>query len=253
MNSFLIALSVGVLAFIAGVVGLNFQRLLPDHHTSDRSRDMIAAISGLVGLLLALVLGTLIGASYTFYATQKSEIETLDARALQFDAALAAYGPEAQPGRDGLRMAIQQGYDMFWGSGQADPKAQNVATALTGLKRMDRFLLSLTPKTDAQRQLLATASINASWIEQTRLLMSLQLAAPTSWPLMTIVISWSLLLFCGYGLLSRLNETVIATLALGAFAVASAMFLIIELNQPYTGFFRMSPAALVQTLDAMKE
>ncbi|HYA72508.1 MAG TPA: hypothetical protein VEF36_05075, partial [Roseiarcus sp.] len=251
MDSLEIAFLVGVLAFVSGLIGLKLQLLLPDHHTSDRSRDMIAAISGLLGLLLALVLGTLIGASYSFYATQKAELETLDARALQYDSALAAYGPEAQPGRDGLKKAIQQGYDMFWGAGQSDPKAQSVAVALAGLKKMDHFLLSLTPTTDAQKQLLTTASVNASWIEQTRLLMSLQLAAPIPWPLIIIVVSWSLLLFCGYGLLSRLNATVVATLALGSFAVASAIFLIIELNQPYTGLFRISPAVIMQTLDAL--
>jgi hypothetical protein len=118
---------------------------------------------------------------------------------------------------------------------------------------MDQFLLSLKPTTDAQKQLLTTASINASWIEQTRLLMSLQLVAPISWPLMIIVVSWSLLLFCGYGLLSRANATVLATLALGSFAVASAIFLILELNQPYTGLFRISPAVIMQTLEAMSE
>jgi hypothetical protein len=253
MDSLQFPLFVGALAFVAGGIGLYLQHLLPDHHTSDRSRDMIGAISGLLGLLLALVLGTLIGASYSFYATQKAELETLEARALQLDSALEAYGPEASPGRFGVRAAIQNGYDMFWGSGQADPKAQSVGTALAGLKKMDQFLLSLSPKTDAQKQLLSTASINFALIEQTRLLMSLQLTAPIAWPLINIVISWSLLLFCGYGLLSRINPTVIAFLALGAFAVASAIFLIIELNQPYTGFFRLSPAPILQTLEALKQ
>ncbi|MGO9769118.1 MAG: hypothetical protein ACLPSW_06105 [Roseiarcus sp.] len=253
MDSLEIATLVGVLALASGLIGLKLQGLLPDQHTSDRSRDMIAAVTGLLGLLLALVLGTLIGSSYGFYSTQKSELETLDARALQFDSALAAYGPEARPGRDGLRKAMQQGYDMFWGAGQYDPKAQSVATAMVGLKKMDQFLLSLKPATDAQKQLLATASMNASAIEQTRLLMSLQLVAPISWPLMIVVVSWALLLFCGHGLLSRANATVVATLALGGFAVASAIFLILELNQPYTGLFRISPAVLMQTLEAMQE
>jgi hypothetical protein len=124
---------------------------------------------------------------------------------------------------------------------------------MVGLKKMDQFLLSLKPATDAQKQLLATASMNASAIEQTRLLMSLQLVAPISWPLMIVVVSWALLLFCGHGLLSRANATVVATLALGGFAVASAIFLILELNQPYTGLFRISPAVLMQTLEAMQE
>ena len=42
-----------------------------------------------------------------------------------------------------------------------------------------------------------------------------------------------------------------AALAFAAFAVASAIFLILELSQPYTGVFRTSPAALVQTIEAI--
>ena len=58
--------------------------------------------------------------------------------------------------------------------------------------------------------------------------------------MVTIVVCWSLLLFCGYGLVSPVNATVIATLALGSLAVASAIFLIVELSQPYSGLFRIS-------------
>ena len=80
---------VAIFAFAAGVFGLFLQTLLPEPHTSDRSRDMIGAIVGLVSLLLALVLGTLIGSAYSFYATQKSEMETMAARSLELDLALA--------------------------------------------------------------------------------------------------------------------------------------------------------------------
>ena len=52
------------------------QKLLPETQSVERARDMIGAIVGLVSLLLALVLGTLIGAAYAFYATQRSEMET---------------------------------------------------------------------------------------------------------------------------------------------------------------------------------
>jgi len=48
-------------------------------------------------------------------------------------------------------------------------------------------------------------------------------------------VCWSLLLFCGYGLVSPVNATVVVSLALGAIAVASAILLIIELSQPYAG------------------
>ena len=85
MNSLTFALLVAILAFGAGLVGLRLHILLPDRHAPDRARDMIGAMTGLLGLLLALVLGTLIGASYTLYATQKAELETLAARTLQLE------------------------------------------------------------------------------------------------------------------------------------------------------------------------
>src|SRR5271168_3230101 len=118
------------------------------------------------------------------------------------------------------------------------------------MKKLDRFLLTLTPQTDAQKQVLATASA-AGMIQQTRLLMMLQLAGGISWPMVAIVVCWSLLLFCGYGMVSPVNGTVVATLALGAIAVASAIFLILELSQPYSGLFRLSPAGVIETIQAL--
>ena len=73
-----LCISVAVLAFLFGVGGLYLQKLLPEPHSVDLSRDMIGAIVGLVSLLLALVFGTLIGSAYSFYATQR--IGTGDAR-----------------------------------------------------------------------------------------------------------------------------------------------------------------------------
>jgi hypothetical protein len=251
MNSFVFSAGVAVLAFAAGMFGLHLHRRLPEKHAADRAREMIGAMSGLLGLLLALVLGTLIGSSYTLYATQKAELETLAARTLQLDEALEAYGPEAQPGRDGLHKAIKQSYDKIWGRATADTADLNVKSVMAGSKMLDQFLLSLAPKTDAQKQLLATASLASGQIAQTRILMDLQLAGGISLPMIAIVVCWSLVLFCLYGLVSPVNATVLTTLALGAIAVASAIFLIIELSTPYSGLFRISPAGIIQTLDAL--
>jgi hypothetical protein len=202
VNELVFAVTVAILAFGAGMVGLRLTDWLPERHAPERAREMIAAMSGLLGLLLALVLGTLVGASYTIFATQKAELETLAARTLQLDAALEAYGPEAKPARDGLRAAIKASYDKVWGGGTLGTEDLTVRSVLEGMKKLDQFLLSLSPKTDAQKQVLATASAAAGMIQQTRLLMLLQLAGGISWPMVAIVVCWSLLLFCGYGMVS---------------------------------------------------
>ncbi len=86
MPAIAIAAFIGAATLAGGLAGLFLQSFLPEKHTTDRSRDMLAAIVGLISLLLALVLGTLIGSAYSFYSTQKSEMETLAARSLQTSA-----------------------------------------------------------------------------------------------------------------------------------------------------------------------
>jgi hypothetical protein len=251
VTTIFISIAVGVLTFGLGVFGLYLQRLLPESHMSSGSKEMIGAIMGLVTLLLALVLGTLVGSAYGFFAIQKSNVETLGARSIQLDMALVQYGPEAQPLRDGLRGALKKSYHTVWGGGDTDPKELEVESYLPMFNRMNEGVASLSPKTPGQTQLIGTIGATVGIIEQTRFLMSLQLASPVSWPLLIIVVSWAMLLFCGFGVLSRLNATSVVALGFGSFAVASAVFLILELNEPFTGLFRIPGASVEQTIRAM--
>jgi hypothetical protein len=254
MTTVWISVFVAILVFVCGIAGLYLQRLLPEPHSVERSRDMIGAVVGLITLLLALVLGTIVGSAYGFYSTQKAELENLSTRALQLDLALAEYGPETKPYRAKMKEGIARARQMFWGAGNfadSDPDALKVSAALPTLQATDEFLASLNPQTPMQRQAVAAAEIDASWIQNLRISMSLQLASPVSWPLLVIVVAWSSILFCGFGLLSRTTATTVAAVALGAFSVASAVFLILELSEPYTGLFRLPAAALEQTIDAL--
>jgi hypothetical protein len=251
MTSVLISIAVAVLTFAGGIVGLYLQRLLPEQHSVEKAREMIGSVIGFVTLLLALVLGTIIGSAYFFSATQQSELQTLAAHYLQLDQELAKYGPDTKPVRDRMKAAMIENYDLFWQGGEADSEKLKVGAAMAGLQPMDDYLESLDPKTPAQTKAASSAGGHFGQIKQPRLMMSLQLAHPYPKSLLITVVVWALFLFCGFGLLSHMNATTMAALAFGAFAVASAVFLILELSQPYTGLFRISPAALVETIEAI--
>ncbi len=64
MASLVISVAGGVLTFGLGLLGLYLKRLVPERHMSAGSRDMIGAVIGLLSLLLALVLGTLVGCEF---------------------------------------------------------------------------------------------------------------------------------------------------------------------------------------------
>jgi hypothetical protein len=251
MGNAYVAVAVGALTFGVGVLGLYLQKLLPEQHKSSGSRDMIGAVMGLLSLLLALVLGTLVGSAFTFFASQKADVESLCARSLELDLAFRQYGPETEPLRQALRGSMQEALDAIKGDSEAYRRHFEVGGYVSKFEKWNDTLASLTPNSPIQTQLISSMGASSHSFQQTRLLMSLELASSISWPLITIVVSWAMFLFFGFGVLSRLNATSLGALAFGAFAVASAIFLILELNQPFSGFFRIPAASIEETMKAL--
>ncbi len=246
----LISIVIFILTFAAGYAGMLVKGRLAAEHLSPETRGVVGQVAGLLTLLLALVLGTLIGVSYAYFSTQKTELETFSAQVLRLDQALAEYGPDTKPLRDKIKAGIEKGYEAFWGGGGADPEALSVAAPLANAQSVSDFLATLKPATDAQKQALATATTYNGMVEQSRLLMSLQVASLPVSPLMiAILVFWTVALFFAIGLFAEANSLVIAALAFGAASIAFAIFLILELGLPYTGLLKVSPAALQQAIE----
>jgi hypothetical protein len=249
MSILLICALIFALFMVAGYAGLALQTRLTPAHKTGETKGVVGQVSGLVSLLLALVLGTLIGVSWGYFSGQRTNLENFSAQILRLDQALSQYGPEAKPLRDKLKEGIQKGYDTFWGGGEVDQSSLSVAGPLANAQGISDFLATLKPATDAQKAALATAQQYASMVEQSRLLISLQVASgPVSWVLIAILVFWTAALFFGIGLYADSNALVVAALTFGALSIAFAIFLILELGMPYTGLFRVSPAALEQTI-----
>lgn len=237
---------------VAGYAGLSLQKILTDKHKTGETKGVIGQVSGLVSLLLALVLGTLIGVSWGYFSAQRTNLENFSAQILRLDQALAQFGPETQPMRDGLKAGIEKAYGAIWGGGTVDPALLTVQAPLANAQAVTNYLGSLQPKTEAQKAALATANLYASMVEQSRLLISLQVAsAPVSWVLIAILVFWTAALFFAIGLYADSNAVVLVAITFGALSIGFAIFLILELGMPYTGLFKVSPAALEQTIEFM--
>ena len=233
MFSLAVTAGAAALMIASGVLGLVLQRLLPERYTSDSSRDMIGGVVGLITLLLALVLGLLIWTA-TASSTRKRPSCSFSAKALELDLEFAQYGPDAKHGRELLRTDLVWAHEQFWG----DEDTANAAYAAS-YANMDTMSNFLGDAASDDRGAEAIARRGA-WritdsIGETRLLMSLQLIDAISWPLMITVTAWSCLLFCGFwAALARQRDDPRRPRLRRAFAVASAIFLILELSQPYT-------------------
>ena len=135
---------------------------------------------------------------------------------------------------------------------ESQSAAHHFAAAIDTLRHKEVYLASLDPSTDAQKQALATAMQTIESIGQARLQMSFALYNPV-YPLLFVVIAWVTGLFCGFGLMSRGNPMTVIVLAFGALAVGSAVYLILDLSTPYSGYFVASPAPLEQVWSYMSQ
>lgn len=247
------SLTIGLVIFAFGAIGLLLQRILPERFTTGAPKDLIGAMAGLLTLLAALVLGLLIWTAYGVYSSQNVAIQTLAAKVLQLDLALTDYGPAAEAGRTHLRQDLARTVAQVWGEnhGDEDFVARNFSQALDSLRHKTSYLQSLTPETDEQKQALASATQTVNSIAQSRLQIAFGLSSPVSYPLIYVVTGWIAGLFCAYGLMSRASPMAFVIFALGSLAIASAVYVIMDLSSPYSGLFRASPAPLERVLSAM--
>jgi hypothetical protein len=187
------------------------------------------------------------------YSGQNAQIQALASKVMQLDFALADYGPEANAARAQLRDALAKTIDQIWGASESDTNfvADNFASALQNMRARDKVLAGLHPSTEEQKQAIAAATSASDALAQARMQMSFALSAPVSYPLLLTVVGWVMCLFCGFGMTSRGTVTSVIALAVGSIAVASAVLLILDLSDPYSGVFRASPAPLEQALAVM--
>jgi hypothetical protein len=216
---------------------------LPEDHLDTESRDVMKLVMGIIATMSALVLGLLIASAKGEYDAQKNDMRQLSANIVQLDRLLASYGPEAREARAELRTNLIAVHRRIWPESETQSADLDPAASRGQANEFYETVQNLSPNTDSQHRVQEAALQLTSSIFQTRMLMFEQLGGAVSWPLLAVLISWVTMLFLGFGMFARPHATMVVTLVIGAFSVASAVFLIIELSQPYQGFMRIPDTA----------
>jgi hypothetical protein len=248
MSSFAIGLIVVACLSAGAITGFLIRLALPGHHLSTESKDTIKLGTGLIGTMAALVLGLLVGSTKGSYDTQKAELTQMSAKMILLDRALAHFGPEAKETREQLKVAAERMLGVFWRDGNEPSSAASPSAAK---ERLYDLILSLAPKTDAERSIQSQALSMAVDIGQTRWLLQQQSGSSVSTVFLVILIFWLSVTFISFGLFAPANATVIFTFVLCAFSVAAAVFLILELDHPFSGMIQIPKETLRSALEQL--
>lgn len=248
MNAFVIGLISAGSIFTGALIGMALARRLPGHHLNKEMQDLVKVSAGTIATLTALVLGLLVSSAKSSFDTISNGIVQGSAKFILLDRTLARYGPETKPVREELKRVLAAGIEMVWPTEKTGVSALTAFERANGIELVQDKLRELTPQSEAQRQALAQAQQIANDLGQTRWMLIEQAQNQLPIALLLILVFWLVLLFLSFGLFAPRNLMALTVLFVGACAIAAAIFLVLELNQPLDGLIKVSSAPLHNAL-----
>ena len=240
-----------IFACIAGgtLLGMILRAFLPEKHLSAESKDVIKLGMGLIGTMTALVLGLLIASAKSSFDTQRNGLAQLAGNVIFLDRALAHYGPEAKDAREMLKASVADMLQRTWPEENGQVGRTVAKTGTEGrYEELYEKIQELAPQNDAQRTFQAQAMKTAMDLGQARWLLFAQKGRSIPTPFLVVMVCWLALLLGSFSLFAPRNVTVVVTLLICALAVSSAIFLILELDQPFGGIIQISSAPVREAL-----
>ena len=249
------ALAIGGIVFAcvfgSALLGMYLGRILPKHHLNAESKDIIKVAMAMVATLAALVIGLLIASAKSSFDGKDGELRAAAAHVVLLDRTLAEYGPETEEARKLLRRIVALRFHQIWpqeSTARVEPSALNSGV---GIEEIQRKLLALSPQNDAQRWLKATALQLTVDIVEARWLVVEQTGSSIQWPFLAILVFWLAMILASFGLFAPANSSAIFALFACSLSVAAAVYLIVEMDQPYGGFIQLSSAPIRTVLDQL--
>jgi ABC-type protease/lipase transport system fused ATPase/permease subunit len=148
-----------------------------------------------------------------------------------------------------FRRVVSAMADRIWReNGSASRKVAQFEASAAALSLFDE-ILKLSPQNETQRSLQARAIDTLQDLGKMRLLLFAEaagMAIPV--PFLVILIFWLAIIFASFSLFADSNATTVVVLCIFALSASAAIYLILELSQPFTGLMMISSEPLRNAL-----
>lgn len=253
MSQFWNATLLLVVLLAASGLAVFLRRFLPEHHRSLEALRLVQLVVTLLVTLAALVLGLLTTSVKTSFDTVANDFRALGVSIIQLDRSLREYGPEADAPRAMLRNYTAAAVASTW---TAEPKpagdyypkqlemfagSEFESTTLSDmLNHIESAIRGLLPQDALHRRLAADCLNRFDRLEQRRWKLLEEAHGSISRPFYLVLMFWLVIVFASFGLSAPRSALSYITIALGALSIASVIFVILDLDTPFSGIFMVS-------------
>ena len=125
--------------------------------------------------------------------------------------------------------------DRIWREAQSETLQAAPFKAASQGEAFYRGVQTLKPTNEVQSDLKTRIVQVTTDLAQARFLLFSHLGSAIQVPFLAVLLFWMTIMFAGFALLAPANTTTLAALVVCALSVSGAVFLILELDRPFSG------------------
>ena len=238
----------------SSALGLIVQPYLSEHHRSRETMELIRLVVAMLVTFTALVLGMLTTSVKSSFDKADSGMKGFAAELIQLDESLRQYGGEAASAREQLRNYTAAVIASIWFEEVTPPSnyypkglphGMSESLALGDkLNQVGLMIRQLEPQYAMRRQLVADCIQRFNRVTERRWQLIEDAGGVISVPFASVVILWLAIVFASFGLNAPRNALVCVTISIAAVSIASVIYLILDLDSPFTGVIAVSSHAM---------
>jgi hypothetical protein len=241
------ALLVFALLLMATGVGVWVRPLLPEEHKAHETVQLIQLVIGMLVTFAALVLGLMTASAKSSFDTASNDLRTYAADLIEFDTTLRDFGSDTDEARRLLRQYTAAAIASTWPqetppSGdypknlgpQDSQRLENVRLG-DMLTDVGRQLRQLRTRDSLEQRALEDALTQYRRVVDARWKLIEEAHSSISQPFFKTLTFWLGVIFLSFGLIAPRNALALVTISLGAVSIASAIYVIVDLDTPFSG------------------
>jgi hypothetical protein len=244
-----------LLLLLVGSAGLGMvvKSRLPERHQSRETIELVGFVITLLVTFAALVMSLLIYSVKGAFDQGNTDMAAIAGHVVQLDQCLRNYGPETANARIDLRRYTEGVIASTWPGearlrGEAHPATAPPVTPGgmesrklgSMLNQIGLSVRHLTPANDLQRGMAASCLDDYRNLEAARWVVIEEARSTISVPFYLVLVFWLVVIFACFGLNAPRNAFVFIIMALCAVSIASAVFVILDMDTPFTGYLKIS-------------
>lgn len=250
MESIWIAVAVFICLLAAALLMMHLYPKLSARHRDDETNTVVRLVANIFVVMTSLVFGLLINSAKNTYEGVDANYHAYATSLIIFDRTLKTYGADALGTREHLLVYLKHAIDTPYTGDQALQHQKSAAVqyldsiggALAAISPPDRF--HETMLSDLRQQYHSIIEQRWRIVEQS------EGAIPGL--LIGMLVAWMTLIFASFGYRAPRNSMVVGMFTVSALLLAASVFLVLDMDIPFSGVIQISDLPLERALAEMQ-